>query len=314
MSDCHNLFVGTSVICQSRRQWNRASAERIDAIARPVYAQMMTEQQNTSDCQNAACSEDAGNDSPASEQFDFGAAKRVFRRLGPMGPLALVAASLPAIGGFVLLGTMGWTGAWLRVHGAAGVGVFIAGFAVLAGLALLPTYAQSVLAGWAFGFATGSFAAMAGITGASLIGYLIARRAAGNRVVSLIEEQPKWRAVYDALVRSGPGRALLTVTLLRIPHNSPFAITNLVMASCRVPLWIYAVGTVVGIAPRTLLAVYLGARARSTDFAMPSEKWLYIVWVAGALLAVGVIGLIANQAVKRVTAGMATDGESSGSY
>lgn len=245
---------------------------------------------------------------PSDRPYTFEDLKRGFRRLGPMGPMAIIAASLPAIGGFAVLGTMGPMGAWLRDHGTLGVGVFITAFAVLAGLALLPTYAQSVLAGWAFGMATGSVAAMAGIAGASLIGYAVARRGAGDRFVRLIDEQPKWRAVYDALVRSGPGRALLTVTLLRIPHNSPFAITNLVMASCRVPPWIYAVGTVVGIAPRTLLAVYLGARAQTTDFAMPSEKWLYIVWVAGALLAVGVVGAIANQAIKRVTGVEAADG------
>lgn len=247
------------------------------------------------------------NDQP----YTFEDLKRGFRCLGPMGPMAIIAASLPAIGGFVVLGTMGPIGAWLRDHGTLGVGVFVTAFAVLAGLALLPTYAQSVLAGWAFGMATGSVAAMAGIAGASLIGYGVARRGAGDRLVKLIDEQPKWRAVYDALVRSGSGRALLTVTLLRIPHNSPFAITNLVMASCRVPLWIYAVGTVVGIAPRTLLAVYLGARAQSTDFALPSERWLYIVWVVGALLAVAVIGAIANQAIKRVTVGMASNDEAS---
>jgi hypothetical protein len=60
-----------------------------------------------------------------------------------------------------------------------------------------------------------------------------------------------------------------------------------------------------------LLAVYLGARAQSTDFAMPSQRWLYIVWVAGALLAVAVIGAIANQAIKRVTVGMASDDKAS---
>ncbi len=245
------------------------------------------------------------------QPYTFEDLKHIFRRLGPMGPMAIVAASLPAIGGFVVLGTMGPMGAWLRDHGMLGVATFAAAFAVLAGLALLPTYAQSVLAGWAFGLATGSAAAMAGIAGASLIGYLVARRGAGDRLVKLIDEQPKWRAVYDALIRSGPGRALLTVTLLRIPHNSPFAITNLVMAACRVSPVVYIVGTVVGIAPRTILAVYLGARARNTDFAMPHERWLYIIWVGGAILAIAIIGAIANQAVKRVTAGMSSDGSPS---
>jgi uncharacterized membrane protein YdjX (TVP38/TMEM64 family) len=271
----------------------------------------MTEQPNIpSDSEKPAAAQSA---SAGAKPFDLDAAKRIFSRLGPMGPLAIVAASLPALGGFLLLGTMGWSGAWLRHHEGVGIGVFIVGFSVLAGLALLPTYAQSVLAGWAFGFATGSVSAMIGITGASLIGYLIARWAGGDRAIVMINEQPKWKAVYDALIGSSPGRALLTVTLLRIPHNSPFAITNLVMAGCRVPAWIYMVGTVIGIAPRTLLAVYLGARAQTSDFAVPKDRWLYIASVVAILVVVTIIGAIANQAVKRVTAGMSSgDGPSCG--
>ena len=66
--------------------------------------------------------------------------KTVLRRLGPVGPLALIAASLPAIGGFVLLGTLTWFAPWLRSHGELGIVLYILGFAVLAGLAVLPTY------------------------------------------------------------------------------------------------------------------------------------------------------------------------------
>jgi uncharacterized membrane protein YdjX (TVP38/TMEM64 family) len=254
---------------------------------------------------------DAGQTSASrqgtSSTFDIRDVKAVFRRLGPVGVLAAIAATLPAIGGFVLLGTMGWTGAWLKSHGDVGVGLFVLGFAVLAGLALLPTYAQSVLAGWTFGLATGSTAAMVGIAGAAAIGYFIARRASGDRVVDLIEEQPKWKAVYTGLLGRSSGKTLLIVTLLRVPHNSPFAISNLVLAACRVPLWIYLVGTVVGIAPRTVLAVFLGARASSSNFSVPEDRWLFILGVATALVVLGIIGAMANQVLKRFTPAAATD-------
>lgn len=223
------------------------------------------------------------------------------RRLGPVGPLAVIAASLPAIGGFVLLGTLTWLAPWLRSHGELGIVLYVLGFAVLAGLALLPTYAQAVLAGWAFGRAAGTAAALCGICGAASIGYLIARRASGDRVVRLIEEQPKWQAVYDALIGSGPGKALLIVTLLRVPPNSPFAITNLVMAACRVRPLTYLVGTLLGIAPRTAVAVFIGAAASGLDFSQPKQTWFFVGGIVVTLIVVGIIGLMANRAVAKVT-------------
>ena len=250
-------------------------------------------------------------ETPSSTQpaFDAAKVKEVLRRLGPVGILALIAASLPAIGGFILLGTLTWSAPWLQNHGTAGIAVYIVGFAVLAGLALLPTYAQAVLAGFAFGLPLGSTAALCGIAGAATIGYLVARRASGDRVVQLIEEQPKWHAVYDSLVRCGPGKALLIVTLLRVPPNSPFAITNLVMAACRVRPLTYIVGTVVGIAPRTILAVAIGDVADDLDFSKRSNTAFFVGGIVVTLIVVGIIGIMANQAIVKVTGANAVESE-----
>lgn len=227
--------------------------------------------------------------------------KTLLKRLGPVGPLTLIAASMPGIGGFALLGSLKWSGPWLQAHGAAGVVAYIVAFAVLAGLALLPTYAQAVLAGFAFGLYIGTGAAMCGIAGAALIGYLIARRASGNRVVRLIEEQPKWRAVYDALLGSSPAKAMLIVTLLRVPPNSPFAITNLILAACRVRPLTYLIATVVGIAPRTAAAVFIGATAQDLDFSQSRQRWFFVAGIVALLIVIAVIGTMANHAIAKVT-------------
>ena len=226
--------------------------------------------------------------------------KALFSRLGPVGPLAIIAATLPATGGFLLLGSLKWSAPWLQSQGGAGVAMYIIGFAVLAGLAMLPTYAQSVLAGWAFGLLAGTSAALCGILGAAAIGYLIARRAAGDRVVRLIEEQPKWRAVYDALLRSGPVKTFLIITLLRIPPNSPFAITNLVFAACRVRPLTYLLGTVLGIAPRTAAAVFIGAQGSELDFSQRKHTWWFISGIVLMLVVLGILGTIANRAIAKV--------------
>lgn len=232
----------------------------------------------------------------------WGEARALARRLGPAGPLAVVSAICPAIGGFILVYYAQSLSDWLVAQEGTGVAVYIVGFALLAGLALLPTYAQAFLAGWAFKMATGTGAALAGIAGAATIGYLVARRASGDRVVTIIEEQLKWKVVYNALIRSGEAKALLIVTLIRIPPNSPFAITNLVLAACKVRPVTYIVGTVLGIAPRTALAVMLGSRAEALDLSQSANRWYLIGGIVAFLIVVGIIGSIANRALARVTA------------
>ncbi len=225
----------------------------------------------------------------------------IFRRLGPAGPLAVVAVALPGLGGFALLGSITWIAPWLRSQGMAGVTEYAIGYALASGFAVLPTYAQSVVGGWAFGFALGFPAAMGGVFGAATIGYVIARRATGNRAMSLVDEHPKWRAVYDALLGSGFWKSLLVVTLLRLPPNSPFALTNLVMAAARVPYSVYVIGTMLGLAPRTAAVVFVGAGLSELDFRHP--RWMVIFGIVTAVAVIVIIGAMANHAVTKVTMG-----------
>ncbi len=234
--------------------------------------------------------------SPVSLDF-----KSIVRRLGPVAPLAVVAGTMPAISGLVLLGSLKWTGHWLQAHGDLGVVIYVTGFAVCAGLALLPTYAQSVMGGWAFGRLVGPTAAMTGaVIGASLA-YLVARRASGDRVVGLIEEQPKWKAVCDALIGGGFWKTLLIVTLLRVPPNSPFAMTNLVMGATRVRPLAYVLGTLIGMSPRTVVAALIGAQLSELDFTNARQTWFWVSGIVVAVIVVGIIGTLANRAVARVT-------------
>lgn len=239
----------------------------------------------------------------------------LFQRLGFASYLALAAIALPPLGGFLVIGYMDTISKWFESHAAAGPVIYAVAFAALAGFALLPTYAQSILGGWAFGILIGVPAALVGFTGGALIGYAVARPTASERVTKVINEQPKWSAVRDALVPSaehpdrGFWKTLGIVTLLRLPPNSPFAITNLVLASVRVPLVIYIIGTVVGMAPRTAAAVWLGATLH-TQFASiregldaPKPWWLIAVGIGSVIVVLGVIGVIANKAVERVTRG-----------
>ena len=49
------------------------------------------------------------------------------------------------------------------------------------------------------------------------------------------------------------------ITLVRFPPNSPFALTNLALSTCGTKLGPYALGTLIGMTPRTAVAVGFAA-------------------------------------------------------
>ncbi|MEZ6233781.1 MAG: VTT domain-containing protein [Phycisphaerales bacterium] len=233
----------------------------------------------------------------------------VARKLGPVAFLAAFAAFMPAIAGIALLSTLNPVGDWFKSHELMGVLIYVVAFMILAGLAFLPTYSQAVLGGWAFGFGIGFPAALAGFFGGSIIGYTLAKHLGGDRGEKLINEHPKWRAVRDALVggREGAGffRTAGIVALLRFPPNSPFALTNLVMAAAKVPRMPFAVGTLVGMAPRTAAAVYIAGLIQgefNRDAINDATPWWILPsGIVITIVALGIVGLIANKAIHKVT-------------
>lgn len=193
--------------------------------------------------------------------FDLGA---TVRELGPV-VTSLFAATLifPILGQILLYMNIGRIGAWFEARGAAAAWIFAGAFALTTGTALMPTYALSGVAGYLFGFQVGGLVAMAGVTGGAVIGYIWALVLAQGRVMQVIERHPKARVIRKALVDRGFLPETGVVTLIRFPPNSPFALTNFTMGSARVNPVVCFIGTVVGIAPRTLLAVFVGNGIRT---------------------------------------------------
>lgn len=229
---------------------------------------------------------------------------RTLRRLLPVGGMATVATCLPPLGAAVVLGTMPVVGPWLREQEALGLMVYIAGFVVLAGLALLPTFSQAMLGGWAFGFGWGLAAAMVGFIGAGMLGYGIASRLAGEHVIATIERRPSWRAVHRAMTRAGVGRATLMVVLVRLPPSSPFALTNVVLASAKMPWLPYLLGTALGLLPRTAAAVLAAASLARLDGDHPAaidSPWYVVLTIAATAAVLIALGLIARRALRRLT-------------
>ncbi len=234
--------------------------------------------------------------------------RTTFRRIAPTGALGLLWTAAPAICGFYLLGNIETVSGWLTARPSTGLAIYVVVFILASGFGFLPTYAQSILGGWVFG-AVAFPAALVGFTGGALIGYFIAKGVSHHEVEHLIEANPKARVVRDALIGHGFWRTAGTVALLRVPPNSPFALTNLAMASAGVPVLPFTLGTFVGMAPRTGVAVFLAKAAADTGavdiqtFAKEQGVLPLVIGIVVMIVVLAIIGSIANRALKRLGAG-----------
>ena len=219
--------------------------------------------------------------------------------------LILLSAILPGPLGFFIIikSALFRSGAvenWINGLGGAALVVVGLAFALTTGSALLPTYALSIACGVYLGMAEGSAAAMIGVTLGALVGYFWGTILARKRVMAQIEHHPRAALIRRAIVDRGLAQETMAVGLIRIPPNSPFALTNLAMSATRVRLLPYVIGTAVGIAPRTIFAVWLGNQAGEIQKAKSTGgKWVAIVGVAVAIVVFLIVYRVFSRWVKQ---------------
>jgi uncharacterized membrane protein YdjX (TVP38/TMEM64 family) len=225
----------------------------------------------------------------------------LLRQFGPAGPIALIATVLPLIGALAIAALAQPIAPWLKSHGVISLAIFILAFALLCGVALVPTYANSILAGWVFGFIIGLPAALLGLLGAAVITYAISRRLSRNRVEQLIGEHPKWQTVRHALIRQSAWRTTWIVVLVRLSPMLPFETTSVLLAVTGVPTAPFITGTALGVIPRTAVVVFIASRARALDLHHTPGRWLLVLGLLATAIAALAIALISRQALKLAT-------------
>jgi len=238
-----------------------------------------------------------------------------FSDFGKAGPAGLVAATLPLVGGFALMGLTPTIAPWLRELGAMGLVIYIAAFAITSGLAILPSFAQAALGGYAFGMALGLPGALAGLVGGALVGYFTTRKITGDDGVKGFQKHPKWNVVLSSFFPDrqddGHSRGFLRtfgfIALIRIPSTPPFALTNIALSSIKVDVLPYALGTLVGMLPRTALICYLGSIVQgelSKDITLKSTRpdWFVPVGIGVTLAVLFILAKLGNMAIKKAIA------------
>lgn len=209
---------------------------------------------------------------------------RIWRVAGLSG-LVLALPLLGLWGG--ILGTAEW-GTELREAGWWLIPVYLMIAGTLIGLALLPSHLTSLLSGFLFGFAGGFPLALGAVLIGSGLGYMLSRRYAGGDLRKLADRSKWGRRLATGLIDAPDLKAIFVVALVRLPSQVPFALGNVLAASCGVRLLPLVVGTVLGMAPRVGLVVWVGAELSRWELGAPIPSPL--LWAVAASL-VGFGGL-----------------------
>ena len=222
------------------------------------------------------------------------------KELGRLGPIALLTAVLPMVGSAILISVAYPLGLWLRENWEAGTPLYLMGVLVFCGLALLPTNVLGLLGGWAFGFDLGIAILISGIVGASVISFLIHGRIVGDTLPHVFDSHPKAKAIYEALVGQSVWRTTLLIFLLRLSPAMPFALTNFLMASARVPVRSFVIGTFFGMLPRSSAVVFVGSGLSELTLTAREDTYLLVFGIIATIISIIVIGNISRHALEKL--------------
>ena len=223
-------------------------------------------------------------------------------RFGAAGPAALFTALGPLVGAVVLTATAPAWLDWLLEPGIARVPVFLALTAVLAGGSLIPTHASSLLAGMALGAGLGAVMALSGTALAALLGFVLLRHLLRERVVDALAHHPRAEAVHRELDQGHAARTVALLALIRLSPVVPFAATNLLMSTTGVRVVPYLVGSVLGLAPRVIAVVWIGASLTELDLSQAADRRVLALGIAATVAALWILGRASRRALARLAA------------
>lgn len=223
------------------------------------------------------------------------------KELGTLTPMAALTAVLPIVISSILLTVYYPIGLWLRANWETGAGLYVLGIVFFCGLSLLPTNIIGILGGWAFGFYLGIALLICGIVGAALASFTVNSRLVGDRLPQVFGAHPKAKAIYQALLGQSVPRTTLIIFLLRLSPAMPFALTNFLMASARVPVRSFLIGTFFGMLPRSSAVVFVGAGLSELTFNTAEDVWMLVFGILATLVSAIVIGVISKRALERLT-------------
>lgn len=227
--------------------------------------------------------------------------RNYLKELGTLTPVALVTTFLPIAGSAILITFSSPISEWFRDNLVTGSFAYVLFVIFFCGLSLLPTNVIGIICGWAFGFSFGILLHILAVVGAASLSFLIHRRIAGEKLTHVFAHHPKADAIYQALIKHSYWRTTLLICLLRLSPAMPFALTNFLMTSARVPYSSYAIGTLVGMFPRSAAVVFFGSGLAVLDFDNPNDIWLLVFGIIATIISIIFVGIVSKRALARMT-------------
>jgi len=199
---------------------------------------------------------------------------------------AVVLAALVA--GWFLLPIEAWTDTfqvWIKSLGPWGWLIFAAVY-IVGTVLLVPGSVLTFAAGLAFGLVIGFPLVVVSATIGATLAFLIARHLAYDKVESLIQDRPKFKAIQSAVGEGG----WKVVAMLRLSPVLPFNLQNYFYGVTDLKLRDYVAATFVGIMPGTLVNVYVGAAGKAASGEGASTlEWSFLAIGLVATVVVAVI-------------------------
>jgi uncharacterized membrane protein YdjX (TVP38/TMEM64 family) len=177
---------------------------------------------------------------------------------------------------------------------------------------LVPGSIPTLAAGFLFGVGLGSLTAILGSTIGACAAFLVGRTMARGWVARRIARSRRFTAIDRMVGRHG----LKVVLLTRLSPISPFVVVNYLFSLTKVSFWQYALGSLIGMIPGTVMFVYFGAGLRSlaevTAFAkgqLPASAAERVFFWAGLAVAVIIVVVLARLAHASLQRAMPKDEE-----
>ena len=188
---------------------------------------------------------------------------------------------------------------WVKGKGALGVALFAGGY-VLGTICFFPGSLLTLAAGVAFGLWGIPLALGSATVGASLA-FLVARYLARGAIEKRAKQNEKFQAIDAAVGENG----WKIVGLLRLSPLVPFNLANYFFGLTQVKFWPYVLASLVGMAPGTVLYVYLGHVGKATlagggEQKITTQQWALLGIGLAATAAVTVyLTILAKKALKK---------------
>ena len=145
--------------------------------------------------------------------------------------------------------------AFVHAHPWGSLGLYLALYTAVVAFSVPGALVMTLSGGFLFGALEGGAAAVAAVSTGSVLMYLGAHTAIGDGVRAwLMRRSPLLQRIEDE-VRLHPFTSTLT---LRLIPAAPICLVNLAAGFVRIPLLPYALATVVGVIPSTLLYASVG--------------------------------------------------------